>query len=111
MTRTIVLAAVSVTLLTTAAQAQYANAQPAQSYAVEVAPGTYVIHRPRNYPYVRCINGCDGSAAVTAHHAPARAAVERRAVHAQREVVNTTRIVRDKPVVIEHQRVVDDPPR
>jgi hypothetical protein len=29
----------------------------------------------------------------------------------KRAVINTTRIVRDKPVVIEHQRVVDDPPR
>ena len=29
--------------------------QPGQSYAVEVAPGRYVIHRPasRDYPYVR----------------------------------------------------------
>lgn len=37
--------------------------QPGQPYAVEVAPNTYVIHRPaasrRNYPYVRCVNGCE----------------------------------------------------
>jgi hypothetical protein len=27
------------------------------------------------------------------------------------KVVNTTKVVREKPVVIEHERVVDDPPR
>jgi hypothetical protein len=29
----------------------------------------------------------------------------------QRDVINTTRIVREKPIVIEHERVVEDPPR
>lgn len=124
MTRTIVFAALAVTLLTTTAQAQYADtrpplypyaAQPAQSYAVEVAPGTYVIHRARNYPYVRCLNGCESSAPVAVRHVAPRAAVEEpRRRHARRaghDVVNTTRIVREKPVVIEHERVVDDPPR
>jgi hypothetical protein len=136
MTRTIVLAAVSATLLTSAAQAQYASAQPAplypyatqptQSYAIEVAPGTYVIHRPHNYPYVRCVNDCDGRDRAAEGRVPARK-IERRVTHndpalieelrrrhakpVRGDVVNTTRIVRDKPVVIEHQRVVDDPPR
>lgn len=111
---------------------------PGQPYAVEVAPNTYVIQRPaqsRAYPYVHCVNGCRGSAPVAVRQAAPRREV-RRTVERQvqrrttrndpaaieelhrrhgrtvkREVVNTTRIVREKPVVIEHQRVVDDPPR
>lgn len=137
-TRPIILAAFAAALLPTAAQAQYASAQPAplypyvaqpgRPYAVEVAPNTYVIKRPaqtRGYPYVRCVNGCDGSAPA----APRRSAshVARRVTHndpalieqlrlrhagqIKRDVINTTRIVREKPVVIEHERVVDDPPR
>ena len=118
-------------------EAQYASAQPlypyavapGQPYAVEVAPNTYVIQRPaqtRTYPYVRCVNGCDGSAPVTVRKVAPRHSEprvirndpalieklrERQARKIKREVINTTRIVRDKPVVIEHERVVDDPPR
>ena len=130
-------ALVAVALLPAAAQAQYASASPlypyavapGQPYAVEVAPNTYVIQRQaqtRNYPYVRCVNGCDGSVPVTVRKVTPRRA-ERRETHndpalieklrerqtrkIKREVINTTRVVRDKPVVIEHQRVVDDPPR
>jgi len=111
---------------------------PGQPYAVEVAPNTYVIQRPaqaRAYPYVHCVNGCRGTAPVAVRQAAprreARRTVERQVqrrttrndpaaiedLHrrhgrtVKREVVNTTRIVREKPVVIEHQRVVDDPPR
>ena len=136
--RSTLLAAIAAALLPAAAQAQYASAQPAplypyalqpgQPYAVEVAPGTYVIKRPggtRTYPYVRCVNGCDGSTPAAPRHAEPRAArrmthndpaliEELRRRHAgklKHEVVNTTKIVRDKPIVIEHQRVVDDPPR
>lgn len=138
LTRPIAFAAlVAVALVPVAAEAQYASAQPlypyavapGQPYAVEVAPNTYVIQRPartRNYPYVRCVNGCDGSAPVAVRRIAPRRAERRevrndpalieklRARHGRkfkREVINTTRIVRDKPVVIEHQRVVDDPPR
>jgi hypothetical protein len=119
------------------AEAQYASVQPlypyavapGQPYAVEVAPNTYVIQRPaqtRTYPYVRCVNGCDGSAPVTVRKVAPRHSEprvirndpalieklrERQARKIKREVINTTRIVRDKPVVIEHERVVDDPPR
>ncbi|HXD46835.1 MAG TPA: hypothetical protein VN655_17045 [Pseudolabrys sp.] len=136
--RSLALAALAAAFLPAAAQAQYASAQPAplypyavqpgQPYAVEVAPGTYVIKRPaerRGYPYVRCVTGCDGSAATTPRNPSPRS--ERRVTHndpalieelrrrhggkVKHEVVNTTRIVRDKPVVIEHERVVDDPPR
>lgn len=130
-------ALVAVALLPAAAEAQYASAQPlypyavapGQPYAVEVAPNTYVIQRPvqaHAYPYVRCVNGCDGSAPVTVREVAPRHAERRetrndpalieklRDRHGRkitRDVINTTRIVRDKPVVIEHQRVVDDPPR
>jgi hypothetical protein len=46
---------------------------------------------PADYPYVRCAD-CGGDAG-------------------GRRVINTTRIVRDPPVVVETRRVVDDPPR
>lgn len=114
------------------AQAQYygAAAQPAplypyavpanQPYAVEVAPGTYEIRRPkarRDYPYV-------SGAARRADTPKARRAATRndpavveelRQRHDKRgavkhEVINTKRIVHDKPLVIETTRVVDDPP-
>lgn len=116
--RSTLLAILATALLPAAAQAQYAQhahpaplypyaVAPGQPYAVEVAPNTYVIQRPaqaRAYPYVHCVNGCRASAPVAVRQAPPRRTVKR-------EVVNTTRIVREKPVVIEHQRVVDDPPR
>jgi len=114
------------------AHAQYygAAAQPAplypyavpanQPYAVEVAPGTYEIRRPkasRDYPYA-------SGAARRADAPKAKRPVTRndpavieelRQRHNKRgavkhEVVNTKRIVYDKPVVIETTRVVDDPP-
>jgi hypothetical protein len=127
-------------VLPAAARAQaYASVQPAplypyvaqsgrdyqQPYAVEVAPGRYVIHRSAasGYPYVRCARNCDGASAE--HHARRR--FDRPPVHndpalidqlrhraakkVQRDVINTTRIVREKPIVIEHERVVEDPPR
>lgn len=113
------------------------EAQRTQPYAIQVAPNTYVIQRPaeqqRNYPYVR------GSAAVAApkprrfdrSHKPVdRALIEElRKRHAKTEqteqannepavrkpagrgIINTTKIVRDPPVVRETRRYVDDPPR
>jgi len=91
--------------------------QPGQSYAVEVAPGRYVIHRPasRDFPYVGYPAGWHH---VARRHAVRRYPAERHVVRrhvvrrgGRRIVVNTTRIVREKPVVIVHRRVVDDPPR
>jgi hypothetical protein len=92
-----------------------ASAPPQQSYAIEVAPNTYVIHRPdktRATTHVRCVKDCEQPVS------------ERPRTHANRElieelvkrstktkVINTTKVVREKPVVIEHERVVDDPPR
>ena len=129
---TVLLAAVA---LPAAAQAQaYASpapmypyaAQPGPDYhgpyAVEVAPGRYVIHRPdgqRAYPYVRCTRDCDAGRWEHRgrHHS---AEWSREHSHPERlrhyeprkiDVVNTTRVVREQPVVVEHERVVEDPPR
>ena len=103
----------------TGAQAQWyssyphapAGANPSAPYAIEVAPNTYVIHRP------------------TKRDAVEQLPADRPRTHAKRELieelakrnnkrkdiqtvtVNTKKIVRGKPVVIEHERVVDDPPR
>jgi hypothetical protein len=96
-----------------------------QPYAVEVAPNTYVIKRPavsRNYPYVRGANGLRHKASAALSNASMRdrsrtrndrAVIEelRQRHAAKHEVVNTKKIVREKPVVIETRRVVDDPPR
>src|SRR6185437_601605 len=70
--RSIVLIALAAAATPVAAQAQYASAQPApldpyavqpgEPYAIEVAPGTYVIKRPaqtRAYPYVSCGQACE----------------------------------------------------
>jgi hypothetical protein len=89
------LLALAVLLMPAAAQAQYYGArglpplypyelQPGEPYAVEVAPGTYVIHHPRPR---------HGS------HVP------------KSTVVTTAKVVRERPIVIEHTRVVQDPPR
>jgi hypothetical protein len=101
--------------------------QPDRPYAVEVAPGTYVIQRPaasRAYPYVRCQKDCGHHAGNPApeqtsprfdrpHQPVDHALVEelRNRSQVKREVVNTKKIVRDPPIVVETQRVVDDPPR
>jgi hypothetical protein len=133
--RALVSIAFAAALMPAAAQAQYASAQPAplypyaaqpaQPYAVEVAPGTYVIKRPaqaRAYPYVSCGRACETPpprkrearpARRMAHNDPALIEQLRRrhGGKAGHGVVHTTQIVRDKPIVIEHQRIVDDPPR
>lgn len=145
----------------TAAQAQWHDAgrrppplypyelQPGQSYAVEVAPGTYVIHRGANqpvYPYASPSAGpaprrheaapkpkrthADRSlieelrqrhAKLAAKKAAERAAKARQAAEKTEtnktagrrpdKVINTKKIVYEKPVVIETRRVVDDPPK
>lgn len=93
----------------------------AQPYAVEVAPGTYVIQRP-------------GEARAPVHRqrahraAPVAAKPQARALHNKNDprlieelrqraagskssTINTTRVVRLKPKVVETTRYVDDPPR
>lgn len=130
-------AIVAVLLPATAAQAQlYGTApaqpaplypyavQPSQSYAVEVAPNTYVIQRAarsHSYPYV----GPAREPRIIRSDAPRaresdrpvkrndRALIEelRQRHSVKREIINTKKIVYDKPVVIETKRIVDDPPR
>jgi hypothetical protein len=103
--------------------------QPDQPYAIEVAPNTYVIRRPaasRAYPYLRDAHGMHHHASAKPLNASAsdrprmrnnRATIEQlRQRHAAksggtRDVVETKKIVHEKPVVVETQRVVDDPPR
>jgi hypothetical protein len=78
------------------------DAQPQGPYAVEVAPNTYVIHRP-GAQRARCVTRKPSQRALTE-------GLHRRS-HVKRKVIETTKIVHDPPIVIEHQRVVDDPPR
>lgn len=70
--------------------------QPNQPYAVEVAPGTYVIHRPQatHYPYVRCPNGCRPHKRAV-HHVARRAPPPRKFV---------PRHKRNDPALIEELR-------
>ncbi len=117
------------------------DARSTQPYAIQVAPNTYVIQRPaeqqRNYPYVR---GGHGGAAVAAPkpgrfdrpHKPVDHTLidELRKRHSKSgkgkndqadtepavrqpagRVINTTKIVREAPVVRETRRYVDLPPR
>jgi len=88
---------------------------PHQPYAVEVAPNTYVIHRPGKpgtSTHVRCVKDCEQPASDRPRTHANRALIEELVKrHAKTKVVNTTKVVREKPVVIEHERVVDDPPR
>ncbi len=96
-------------------QASY-GVPPQQPYAVEVAPNTYVIHRPekRHNPHAREVESEQPAAEPRhrTHNDPAlidELAKRRSKV----KVVNTytKTIVPEKPVVIEHEHVVDDPPR
>lgn len=134
-------AAVAFALVPASARAQWYSSYPQQApvypygtqqpYTVEVAPGTYVFHHPdaqRGNSYVRCVEDCgeharrpsrrhraerDASDDVRPrpHADPALIEELRRRSHNKRTIVNTTRVVRDPPVVIVHKRVVDDPPR
>jgi hypothetical protein len=132
MTRTVAISAVAAVVMMTSvpARAQYAGVYgmpAAQPYAVEVAPGTYVIQHPdapRAYPYVGCTRDCAQPERPhryrvhAAEHPPHRndpALIEelrrRTARKSDGKVVHTTKFVREPPLVIEHHRVVDDPPR
>jgi hypothetical protein len=135
------LAVLAAAILPVAAQAQsYGQPAPLypyavqqdQAYAVQVAPNTYVIKRPaetRNYPYVHCVN-CSNRPSRAAAPAPGRfdrphkpvdhALVEELRKRSQKKIkdkeeqetdVDSTKVVRDPPVVVEHKRYVDDPPR
>jgi hypothetical protein len=100
--------------------------QPGQPYAVEVAPGTYVIQRPT--PAARAHR--EEPRASSSRHAsrndpklieelrqrhagktPVKTSDAKSAKPSKVEVVNTRKVVVHKPVVIETTRVVDDPPK
>ena len=137
----VIAALVACSLLTTVAHAQYYGgpSQPAplyphvaygvqadQPYAVEVAPNTYVIKRTapaRSYPYVRSQN--TGRGIINKVPVPSAGKFDRppksvdhalveelRGRHQIKDaVINTTKIVRDPPIVRETRRYVEDPPR
>lgn len=110
-------------LIPTAAQAQWYSSAPSQPplypyavqanrpYAVEIAPNTYVIQRPgvsRIRPTAKIRNvAASGRGKVD----PALVEELRNRPKVKRSVIETTHVVREKPVVIETKRYVDDPPR
>ncbi len=110
-------------LMPAAAQAQWYSSAPNppplypyavqanRPYAVEVAPNTYVIQRPdvsRRRPTAKIRNvPTSGRGKVD----PALVEELRNRPKVKRPVIETTRVVREKPVVIETKRYVDDPPR
>lgn len=102
----------------------YPYGRPAQgAFAVEVAPNTYVIHRPnelRQKPRHRVRTSEQAAAPVAKkHHSktdPAlieelRLRAAKSDTHKKEADVSATRIVREKPIVHETTRYVDDPPR
>lgn len=154
--RLAVLAALAVAMLpAAAAQAQYYGApgahqppplypyaaqnpgvvQRGQPYAIQVAPGTYVIQRPvaatQPYPYVsnseirrpararRAPVSQPRRQRQTVEPAPRPQRAERKpakpaaakTARGKGEVINTTRVVRGKPIINETTRYVDLPPR
>jgi hypothetical protein len=152
LTRSVVIALLVAAAPLASAKAQYyASASPpplypyeahgSQPYAVQVAPNTYVIHRPgeeqhaaRHYPTVRSSNVTMPKAGRfdRPHNPVDRGLIEElRKRHAKAErdkteqgadserplrkhthhVINTKSIVHDAPVVRETRRYVDDPPR
>lgn len=88
-----------------------------QPYAIQVSPNTYVIQRPgeaRQQPHRRN-NNVPAPANVRSVSRskvdPALVEELRGRSKVSRPVVETTQVVRDKPVVVETKRYVDDPPR
>ncbi len=108
----------------------YPYAQPSrtasQPYAIEVAPGAYVIHRPgetdarptRRAQRAAPAAQTQSSRASSSQAKPTRtrndpALIEelRQQVAGKKTVINTTRVVYKKPKVVETKRYVDLPPR
>ena len=98
----------------------YAVQNPAiradRPYAIEVAPGTYIIKRPgeAHAKPVRRRAAVKGEPARARRHSkvdPALIEELRKRGKVKHTVVNTTKIVHDKPIVHETTRYVEDPPR
>jgi hypothetical protein len=90
-----------------------------QPYAVEVSPGTYVIHRPATARR-RAERAPAEKARARVHNDPVLIEQLRKRSHGKRDekhraadkvVAGRVKVVREKPVVVVHKRVVDDPPR
>jgi len=103
-----------------AAQAQwYSSAPPpghtaSQPYAVEVAPGAYVIHRPAESRVARRAHRTAAAPNVKPSRIkndPALIEELRQRAAGKSTVINTTKVVYKKPKVVETTRHVDDPPR
>lgn len=92
-----------------------------QPYAVEVAPGAYVIHRPGEAdasPSRRAHRAAPAPQVSSSHAKPSRtkndpALIEelRQRASGNKAVINTTKVVYKKPKVVETKRYVDLPPR
>lgn len=90
-----------------------------RTYAIEVAPGTYVIKRPNDTsarPPARARQATRANSAPPAKLRPPKndpALIEelRQRGNPKHDVVNTKKIVRKKPIVVETTRYVDLPPR
>ena len=83
-------------------------------YAVEVAPNTYVIQRPAARRQSHVQTGNANVAVATRGRGKTDSALIdelRKRPKVTRPVMETTTVVREKPVVIETKRYVDDPPR
>jgi len=89
----------------------------AQPYAVEVAPGTYVIQRPgearaHGRRVHRPVRSARSQAKAVRKNDPRLIEeLRHRAAGTKTSVINTTKVVRLKPKVVETTRYVDDPPR
>jgi hypothetical protein len=107
----------------TAAQAQYYGspppplypyvAQSAQPYAVQVAPKTARPSSPKPERFDRPHKSVDHALIQELRKGSQSGEQTEAALHktSGRGIANTTRIVRDAPVVRETHRIVDDPPR
>lgn len=101
--------------------------QPNQPYAVQVAPGTYVIQRPNETRQRRHARDTNVTGSINPRSTPVAARTRTKAdpalveelqdraagksVSGKKRTIETTREVREKPVVIETKRYVDLPPR
>jgi len=124
------LAVTAAVALPLGAQAQYYGAAPrgaplypyavdtSRPYAIEVAPGTYVIRRPADtevHPQASQAARARAEKRKVTRNDPA-VIEELRQRHGRKqkiktEVINTKTVVRGKPIVVETTRVVDDPPK
>jgi len=88
-----------------------------QPYAIEVAPGSYVIHRPDEARRAPAARRAHRSAPVPrakpsrVKNDPAMIEELRQQVIGKKNVINTVKVVYKKPKVVETTRYVDDPPR